>query len=573
MVTVTIDGIVIEAREEETILQAARRSGISIPSLCYLEGLNEIGACRLCVVEVEGMNRLVSSCNTAVAEGMVVRTNTEKVREARRINTELILSQHNCQCAQCSRNGNCVLQTVASDLGILEIPYVKKIRPMKWDETYPLIRDESRCVKCMRCVQVCSKIQGTRVWDLVGTGGRTTVGVRENRTIDTAGCVLCGQCITHCPVGALRARDDSDKVFRAIGNPDQITVVQVAPAVRAAWGEALGLRDEEATEGRMVAALRRLGFDYVFDTNFSADLTIMEEGSELVKRLQTKEGGKMPLFTSCCPGWVRYMKQYYPQYVKELSSAKSPQQMFGAVVKTYYAQLLGVDADRIYSVSVMPCVAKKYECGVEEVNDAGSGADVDVSLTTREMARMFKAANIDVAKLPEEAFDAPLGTASGAGVIFGATGGVMEAALRSAHYLVTGTDPDPDQFRAVRGGAGWREAEFDLNGRTLRTAVASGLEHARELIERVERGEAQYDFVEVMACPGGCAGGGGQPIHEGCELFASRGNKLYALDYQNPIRLSYQNPSVQALYRDYLGEPLGERAHRLLHTDQSEWKL
>ena len=573
MVTLTIDDKKIEAEAEETILQAARSSGIGIPSLCYLEGFNEIGACRLCVVEVEGMNRLVASCNTKVQEGMRVHTNTEKVRRARRINTELILSQHNCECAKCVRSGNCVLQKTANDLGILEIAFRKKIKPMRWNTDYPLIRDESKCVKCMRCIQICSKVQGTKVWDLVGTGGRTTVGVRDGHAIDTAGCVLCGQCITHCPVGALRARDDTEKVFRAIENKDIITVVQVAPAVRAAWGEALGLNDSFATEKRMAAALRRLGFDYVFDTNFSADLTIMEEGSELVKRMKEGKKSDMPLFTSCCPGWVRYMKIKYPEYVQHLSSAKSPQQMFGAVAKTYYADLLGVDADRIYSVSVMPCVAKKYECGVEAVNDAGSGADVDVSLTTREMAQMIRTTGMDLSALPEEEFDTPLGTASGAGVIFGATGGVMEAALRRAYYLLSGEDPDPDAFHAVRGGFDWREADITVGETTLHTAVASGLEHARDLIERVERGEAHYDFVEVMACPGGCAGGGGQPIHEGCEYFKSRGEKLYTLDKKNPLRLSYKNPSIQALYNDYLGAPLGEKAHKLLHTDQADWLL
>ncbi len=572
-VNITIDGKQMSVDASKTILQAAREAGIAIPTLCYLEGINEIGACRLCIVEVEGMNRLVPSCNTKVEEGMVIRTNTEKIRTARKINTELLLSQHHCQCTTCTRSGNCVLQKIANDLGILEISYAKKVKYADWNQDFPLIRDESRCVKCMRCIQICNKVQGVSVWDIVNTGGRTTVAVSGNRKIEAADCVLCGQCITHCPVGALRARDDSDKVFAALNDPEKITVVQVAPAVRAAWGESLGLSDDVATEKRMAAALRRLGFDYVFDTNFSADLTIMEEGSELVKMLGEKEQHQFPLFTSCCPGWVRFMKTQYPDMVDQLSTAKSPQQMFGAVAKSYYAEKLGVDAEKIYCVSIMPCVAKKYECGVEEVNDAGAGADVDESLTTREMARMIVAAGIDVMQLPEEEFDQPLGTGTGAAVIFGATGGVMEAALRSAYYLVTGENPPAEAFTAVRGGADWREADFDVNGITVKTAVASGLANARKLIEAVRSGKAQYDFVEIMACPGGCAGGGGQPIHEGCEYYASRGQKLYTLDANNPLRFSHENPAVVNLYKEYLGSPLSEKAHRLLHTDQKQWKL
>ena len=519
------------------------------------------------------MNRLVSSCNTKVQDGMVVATNTEKVRAARKINVELILSQHNCQCAQCSRSGNCVLQKIANDLGILDSSYAKKIKTIPWNQDFPLIRDESRCVKCMRCVQVCSKVQGVSVWDVVNTGGRTTVGVNGGRKIEAADCVLCGQCITHCPVGALRARDDSEKVFAALADPEKITVVQVAPAVRSAWGESLGLPDELATEKRLAAALRRMGFDYVFDTNFSADLTIMEEGSELVEMLKAKESHTFPLFTSCCPGWVRFLKTQYPDMVGQLSTAKSPQQMFGAVAKSYYAELLGVEAEKIFCVSIMPCVAKKYECGIEAVNDAGAGADVDVSLTTREAARMMKAANIDVQQLPEEDFDQPLGTGTGAAVIFGATGGVMEAALRSAYYLVCGENSPAEAFTAVRGGADWREADFDVNGIPVKTAVASGLANARKLIEAVRNGEVQYDFVEIMACPGGCAGGGGQPIHEGCEYYGSRGQKLYALDAANTLRFSHENPAVLELYKNYLGAPLSEKAHHLLHTNQKEWKL
>lgn len=573
MLNLIIDNKQITVTEGTTILQAARDNGIVIPTLCYLEGINDIGACRLCIVEVEGQSRLVPSCNTKAEEGMVIRTNTEKVRTARRLNTEMILSQHHCQCTTCVRSGNCVLQKIANDLGIMEISYPKKIKNVTWNQEYPLIRDESRCVKCMRCIQICNKVQGMHVWDVVNTGGRTTVGLANGKTIDTAACALCGQCITHCPVGALKERDDTDKVLDAIADPNIITVVQVAPAVRSAWGEDLGLSDEQATEKRMAAALRKLGFDYVFDTNFSADLTIMEEGSELVHMLQHPDWYDWPLFTSCCPGWVRFLKTQYPDMVENLSTSKSPQQMFGAVAKTYYAKQLGVDPKKIYCVSIMPCLAKKYECAVEDLKDAGAGPDVDVVLTTREFARLIKRTAIDAAMLDEEAFDQPLGIGTGAAVIFGATGGVMEAALRSAYFLVTGENPPTDAFVQVRGGHDWREANFDVNGVTLRTAVASGLGNARKLVEAIRNGEVQYDFVEVMACPGGCAGGGGQPIHEGCEYFASRGQKLYALDAANILRFSHENPAVQALYRDFLKKPLSNEAEEFLHTNQKYWNL
>lgn len=573
MVTITIDGKTIQTAEEHTILQAAREAGIAIPTLCYLEHLNEIGACRLCVVEVVGMQRLIPSCNTKVQEGMQVFTNTEKVRTARKLNTELILSQHDCRCPSCSRSGNCILQSIANDLGILTSGYTKKVTNVPWSAAFPLQRDESRCVKCMRCIQVCNKVQSMGVWDVLNTGSRTRVGVSGNQQIETASCVLCGQCITHCPVGALRARDDSELVWQALADESKITIVQVAPAVRTAWAESAGLTREEATVEKLVAALRRMGFQYVFDTNFSADLTIMEEGSELVHRLQQTEGSKLPLFTSCCPGWVRFLKLSYPELVPQLSTAKSPQQMFGAVAKSYYAQLLQVAPEKIFCVSIMPCVAKKYESAVDAVNAQTDLRDVDAVLTTREMARMLKMANIDLCKLEEEPFDQPLGSGTGAAVIFGVTGGVLEAALRSAHYLVTGKNPAPDAFQMVRGNPGWREASVEFGGTTVRTAAVSGLHNARMLVDDLLQGKVQYDFVEVMACPGGCAGGGGQPIHEGCELAAERGEHLYQLDAQATLRFSHENPDVQKLYQDYFGKPLSEKAHHFLHTDQRTWKL
>ena len=573
MVNLTIDHIPVTVPEGTTILDAARSAGIHIPSLCYLRGVNEIGACRVCVVELCGMDRLVPACNNVVEEGMEVLTSSPKVRETRRINVELLLSQHDCHCATCVRSGNCSLQTIANDLNILDLPFEKKVPETRWDRSFPLFRDASKCIKCMRCIQICDKVQTLNIWDVAATGSRTTVDVSLNRKITQADCSLCGQCITHCPVGALRERDDTRQVFEALADPNKITVVQVAPAVRTAWGEFMGLSPEQATVKRMVAALRRIGFDYIFDTNFAADLTIMEEGSEFLQRLKNPGAFKAPMFTSCCPGWVRFLKSQYPDMVSQLSTAKSPQQMFGAVAKSYYAQLLGVDPKKIYSVSIMPCLAKKQEAALPTMDSAGAGPDVDAVLTTRELSRMIRSEHILPAELKEEEFDEPLGVASGAGIIFGATGGVMEAALRSAYYLVTGKNPSPDAFRDVRGMDGWKEATFHIADTPIRVAVVSGLGNARRLIQALRRGEVQYDFVEVMACPGGCSGGGGQPIHDGQELAESRSEKLYGLDAIADLRFSHENPSVQRLYKDFLVRPLSEKAHHLLHTDHTAWEM
>ncbi|MBM6919349.1 NADH-dependent [FeFe] hydrogenase, group A6 [Intestinimonas butyriciproducens] len=573
MVNLTIDHIPVTVPEGTTILDAARSAGIHIPSLCYLRGVNEIGACRVCVVELCGMDRLMPACNNVVEEGMEVLTSSPKVRETRRINVELLLSQHDCHCATCVRSGNCSLQTIANDLNILDLPFEKKVPETRWDRSFPLFRDAAKCIKCMRCIQICDKVQTLNIWDVAATGSRTTVDVSLNRKIAQADCSLCGQCITHCPVGALRERDDTRQVFEALADPEKITVVQVAPAVRTAWGEFMDLSAEQATVKRMVAALRRIGFDYIFDTNFAADLTIMEEGSEFLQRLKNPGAFKAPMFTSCCPGWVRFLKSQYPDMVSQLSTAKSPQQMFGAVAKSYYAQLLGVDPKKIYSVSIMPCLAKKQEAALPTMDSAGAGPDVDAVLTTRELSRMIRSEHILPAELKEEEFDEPLGVASGAGIIFGATGGVMEAALRSAYYLVTGKNPSPDAFQDVRGMDGWKEATFHIADTPIRVAVVSGLGNARRLIQALRRGEVQYDFVEVMACPGGCAGGGGQPIHDGQELAESRGEKLYGLDAIADLRFSHENPSVQRLYKDFLIRPLSEKAHHLLHTDHTAWEM
>ncbi|MCT4660859.1 MAG: NADH-dependent [FeFe] hydrogenase, group A6 [Tissierellales bacterium] len=573
MVKLTIDNITVEVPAGMSIKAAAKKVGVNIPTLCYLEGINEIGACRVCLVEIEGTEKLATSCNTPVEEGMVVYTNSPKVLEGRKTNVQLILSQHSCDCTTCVRSGNCTLQTLANDLGILDMPYVKKPERNKWNKNFSLIRDASKCIKCMRCVQICDKVQTLNIWDVAGTGSRTTVDVSYNRKIENTECAACGQCITHCPVGALRERDDTDVVYEALADPDTITVLQVAPAVRTAWGETLGLTKEQATPEKMVAAMKKIGFDYVFDTNFSADLTIMEEGSEFLQRLPELREKKLPMFTSCCPGWVRFIKTQYPHMVGQLSSAKSPQQMFGAVTKSYFAEKLGVSPDKIFCLSVMPCLAKKEECAVPNINDTGADRDVDISITTREFVRMVRTQHLDLEALEEQNFDSPLGVSTGAGVIFGATGGVMEAALRSAYFLVTGQNPDADAFAKVRGLEGWKEASFKIEDTEVRIAIASGLGNTRKLMDAIDRGEVEYDFVEIMACPGGCAGGGGQPIHEGCELAGERGEILYSLDKNAELRFSHENPNIAKMYEEYFEKPLSHKAHNLLHTDHFGWEM
>jgi NADH-quinone oxidoreductase subunit G len=621
MVNATVNGTPIALPEGSKVIEAVFASDNYVPTLCGLEGISDIGACRVCVVEVEGIERLVPACNTPLEDGMVIHTDTPRVLESRRVNVSLLLSQHDVQCATCVRNGNCVLQDLAQELNILDVPYEKEPTFAPWDESFPLIRDSSKCVRCLRCVQVCHKVQGCDVWDIKNRATRLDVGVRDGLPIEQAGCTLCGQCITHCPTGALRARDDIDEVLEALADPNVVCTVQVAPAVRTSWGETLDLPAELATEGRLAATFRALGFDYVFDTNFGADMTIMEEGSELLERLGGQ--GTMPMFTSCCPGWVRYLKINHPDKLAHLSSAKSPQQMFGALLKEYVGPKLGMvpprqggheladvregaglgigvstnpvgtgandDASvaaagetgavasgpmdkRIFNVSCMPCVAKKYEAAVEEMVRE-TEPDVDAVLTVRELGRLIRLMHVNVAALDETPFDDPMNEGSGAAVIFGATGGVMEAALRWEYFLVNGTNPDPDAFVEVRGLDGWKEKSFDLGGREVRVAVASGLANAEKLLAAIDAGEVEYDFVEVMACPGGCAGGGGQPIHEAREMAGDRGQTLYALDRKRPTRFSHENPNVTTCYEEFLGEPLSHKAHELLHTDQEQWTL
>ena len=566
MVNLTIDGLKVCVPEGTTIMQAAASVGIEIPRLCYLKDINEISACKVCVVEVQGRNRVVTSCTTPVEEGLVVYTNSPKARRVRRSNVELILSQHDCLCATCVRSGNCSLQKLSNDLGIYDIPYERDIVDTPWDQNFPLIRDSKKCIKCMRCVQVCDKIQDLHVWDVQNTGSRTTVDVAGNITIDAANCSLCGQCITHCPVGALKERNDVPKIYEALADTSKVTVVQVAPAVRTAWAEAFNIPEELATEGRLVAALKRVGFDYVFDTSFAADVTIMEEASELLARMSNPNDHSWPMFTSCCPGWVSYVSYKYPYYIANLSTTKSPQQIFGAIAKSYFAEKKGLKPKEICSISIMPCVSKKREAELFSMRSSGTH-DVDIVLTTRELIRLLRAEHINPAILEEQPFDNPLGQSTGAGVIFGATGGVMEAALRTAHYAITGQEATAEAFSPVRGEAGRRIAEFKIGDKTLRTCTVSGLGNAGRLIEDIKAGKVHFDFVEVMACPGGCVGGGGQPIHDGEERAAMLGEKLYKLDNKRPLRQSHNNPDVQVLYNEYLEKPLNEKAEKLLHSN------
>lgn len=571
MVTITIDGRKVCVEETMTIMEAAASCGIPIPKLCYLKGINEIAACRVCVVELEGKDHLVTSCNNVVEEGMVIYTNSKKVRTHRRNTVELLLSQHDCLCVTCPRSGNCSLQKIAQDLNIQGLPFRQVLEHQPWNRNFPLIRNSEKCIKCMRCIQICDKVQSLGVWDVVGTGSRTTVNVAKFRTIEESSCALCGQCITHCPVGALTERDDTETVWNAIEDPKKIVVAQVAPAVRTAWGEELGLSPEEATIGKIMDALKKMGVDYVFDTTFSADLTIMEEGNEFLQRFNSGELKDRPMFTSCCPGWIRFVKSQYPHLVKNLSTAKSPQQMFGAVMKTYFAEKLGVSPENIFTLSIMPCVAKKAEAEMELFYEEYAGHDTDAVLTTREFIKMIRAAHIRPDTLKNIGSDRPMGNGTGAGVIFGTTGGVMEAALRTAYFLLKGENPPADAFTSVRSHGfqetdGVREANFQIDEITIRTAAVSGLGNTRKLIEKIERGEVRYDFVEVMACPGGCVGGGGQPIHDGEELAFERGKNLYDLDEAAEIRYSHENRDIQTLYEEYFGAPLSHKAHQLLHT-------
>ena len=565
-----INGLEVLAPAGSTILEAARYANIEIPTLCFLKEINEIGACRICVVEVKGAKSLVASCVYPISEGMEVFTNTKKVLDSRKKTLQLILSNHNRSCLSCVRSGNCELQQLAKDLHVDDESYYdgEKTPSVIDDSAAHMIRDNSKCILCRRCSAVCDKVQGIGVIGPNQRGFATNIGSPFGMGLGETSCVSCGQCIAVCPTGALTEKDHTDKILDAIQDPNKHVIVQTAPAVRAALGEEFGLPIGTGVEGKMAAALRRIGFDKVFDTDFAADLTIMEEATEFLHRVQN--GGVLPMITSCSPGWIKYCEHYFPDMTENLSSCKSPQQMFGAIAKTYYAEKMGIDPKDIVSVSVMPCTAKKFEIGRDDENAAGV-PDVDIAITTRELARLIKRLGIRFLELPDEAFDHPLGEATGAAVIFGATGGVMEAALRTAVETLTGETLASLDFHDVRGTKGIKEATYSVAGMDIKVAVASGLGNARELLTKVKNGEADYHFIEIMGCPGGCVNGGGQPqqpasVRNFQDLRGLRAKALYDLDAANPIRKSHENPAIQKLYQEYLGEPGSHKAHEILHT-------
>lgn len=565
MITLTINGQTVQAPKNATILEAARSAGIHIPTLCYHSELAPEGACRLCVVEATGARTLVASCVYPVAEGMVVKTNTDKVRAARRMVVELLLANHPKDCLACQKSGDCELQNIAADLGLRKIRFEGGARKAHTiDASNPcLVRDQEKCILCGRCIRVCRDVQGMSVYSFAERGFDTIVSTAFEQDLGKVECSYCGQCASVCPTGAIVEKDDTEKVWSAINDPDKIVIVQTAPAVRVALGEELGMEPGSIVTGKMVAALRNLGFDKIFDTNFSADLTIMEEGHEFLHRLTN--GGVLPMITSCSPGWVNMIELKYPDLLPHLSSAKSPQQMFGAIAKTYYAEKAGIDPAKIVSVSVMPCTAKKAEAARPEMNASGY-RDVDVVITTRELGRMIREAGLDFKHLPEDSYDSPLGTGTGAAVIFGTTGGVMEAALRTVADVLTGENLQTVDYNDVRGMEQTREAELTIAGNTVKIAVVHTLASARKILERIRAGEADYQFIEVMACPGGCIGGGGQPIPVNAEIRRARREGLFDCDSANELRKSHENPEIKELYDTWLGKPLGAKAHSLLHT-------
>lgn len=568
-VTLSIDGIKVEVDKGSTVLEAARATGIEIPTLCFLKEINEVSSCRVCLVEVG--NKLLPSCTVVVEDGMVIRTNTPKVREARKSVVQLLLSNHKRECTTCLRNGKCELEKLSKELGLTSIEYEGEKSHCDLDlSSTSLVRDPEKCILCERCISICNNVQTVGAINFSGRGFITKVAPAYDRPIAGTVCINCGQCVTSCPTGALTEKENIEEVWRELDDPDKYVVVQTAPAIRVALGEEFGLPIGTRVTGKMVAALRRLGFNRVFDTNFAADLTIMEEGTEFIKRLES--GEKLPLMTSCCPGWVKFVEHNFHDMLDNLSTCKSPHEMEGALIKSYFAKKEGIDPSKIVVVSIMPCIAKKFEEQREELSNNGL-SDVDYVLSTRELAKMIKQSSIDFVNIKDEEFDSPLGMGSGAAVIFGATGGVAEAALRTVFEIVSGEKLDNIEFNMIRGIKGIKEAEVNLpNGRSISTVVISGLGNAREVLEQVKNGEKHYDFIEVMACEGGCVTGGGQPIvsskiRKKVNIKEERASAIYEEDRDTSIRKSHENPYINELYKEFLGEANGHKAHELLHTE------
>ena len=569
MVNIKINNRPYSVPKGSTILEAARYAGIEIPTLCFLKDINQIGACRICMVEVKGARSLVAACVFPVNEGMEIFTNTEKVRHSRKMTLELILSNHDRKCLSCVRSGTCELQKLCKEYGVdVEDRFDgENVRYSIDDSAAHMIRDNNKCILCRRCIAACDQ-QGVSVIGANARGFDTHVSSAFDLNLADVSCISCGQCIVNCPTGAIVEKDDTDKVLAAINDPSKFVIVQTAPSIRATLGEAFGMSIGTNVEGKMVAALRRLGFDKVFDTDYAADLTIMEEANELLERVQN--GGTLPMITSCSPGWIKYCEHYYPDQIGHLSSCKSPQQMFGAIMKTYYAEKLGIDPKDMVVVGIMPCTAKKFETQRDDQNAAGV-PDVDVALTTRELARMIEGAGIYFKHLPDEEFDTPFGESTGASTIFGATGGVMEAALRTAVEKLTGETLADVDFTAVRGMDGVKEAEYDVAGKKIKVAVASGTKNAKVLMDQIKNGTSEYLFIEIMGCPGGCINGGGQPIQHAVvrnfvDLKARRAEALYTADKNNAVRKSHENEAIKALYTEFLGKPGSHKAHEILHT-------
>ena len=569
LITLTIDGTEVKVKEGATILDAARQANIDIPTLCFLKEINEMGDCRMCIVEVEGRKGFATSCIQKAEEGMVVHTHTPAVLEARRMVLDLIISNHAKDCLTCTRSGNCELQNLAIKFNVLNIEYEGERTKHKVDDKSPaIVRDFNKCILCRRCVGACKNVQEIGAIDCINRGFESCVSTAGDHSLADVDCTYCGQCIEACPTGALHEKDDTSKVWVKLKDPETYTVVQTAPAVRVALGEEFNSKIGTNVKGKMVTALKKLGFDKVFDTNTGADFTIMEEANEFIDRIE--DGGTLPMITSCCPAWVRFAEKNYPDQLEHLSSCKSPHQMFGAVIKSYYARKFNIDPSKIFVVSVMPCIAKKYECTREEMEEDGL-RDVDAVITTRELSRMIKQANIEFNSLEDTDFDDPMGEASGAGAIFGTTGGVMEAALRTAADTIERKSLGQFEYKAVRGGAGIKRATVNIAGKDINVVVASGLKNARKIMDEIRAGNVDYQFVEIMACPGGCIMGGGQPIKTSkirstVDVRKLRADSLYTIDEKSTIRKSHENPTIKTIYKEFFGEPGSEKAHKYLHT-------